>query len=121
MNVLIRAFLLLVVSAGACLAAEDYLRLPGNYAVEGQNPDGATGYEGVALITATGATFQVEWTVGEQVFHGTGIAYRDVLSVGYDGGTAFYQIGKDGILNGVWTTIGGDQLGTEILTPILYE
>ncbi|MGF1624551.1 MAG: hypothetical protein ACFCVH_06680 [Alphaproteobacteria bacterium] len=120
MKVMIGALLLLVAAAGVPLAAQDYRLLSGDYLVEGQNPDGASGYQGMASITATGDTFQVEWNIGEQLYFGTGIAYGEVLSVGYDGGTAYYQIGKDGVLHGLWTTIGSDRLGTEILTPIFH-
>ncbi|MEZ5670421.1 MAG: hypothetical protein R3F55_23905 [Alphaproteobacteria bacterium] len=103
------------------LAKDDAIDFAGVYAVQGQNPDGTSGYDGQANIIRTGETWRVEWYVGDQTFVGTGIGYGDVLAVGYDGGTAVYQRDTDGTLYGAWAVNGGDTLGAEVLTPILGE
>ena len=107
--------------AVAAHAVQDTYKFAGAYLVSGQNPDGESGYEGEANITQTGETYQVEWYLDDQVIVGTGIGYGDVLAVGYPGGTAVYQLADDGVLYGVWAITEGQNLGAEVLTPILGE
>ena len=121
MRSIVSVVLVLVLGfAAPALATQDY-KFAGTYAVEGENPGGEGVYAGEAVIVATGATYRVEWTIGEQLFIGTGIGYGDILAVGYDGGTALYQVREDGALYGVWSPTDGNALGAEVLTPILGE
>ncbi len=107
-------FLMLGSTAGAQTVGEAWV---GDWEVAGSNPDGSP-YNGTVTIWRTGDTYQVEWIVGDQIFSGTGIAVGDLLSVGYDGGVAVYSPGGKGQLYGTWSPIGGDMLGTEVLSGL---
>jgi len=102
-------------------ASQEYYDFAGAYDVYGHNPDGEATYSGQANIAWTGETYRVEWYIGDDIFIGTGIGLGDVLSVGYDGGTAVYQLMEDRSLYGFWSPTGGETLGGEILTPILGQ
>jgi hypothetical protein len=92
--------------------------LAGDYEVHGENPNGDGTYAGTVSVWPYGDTYIVQCTIGPQVFIGTGIVAGEWLAVGYDGGTAVYRIGKDGVLDGIWAISGGDALGSEMWTPI---
>ena len=111
--------LAVTVLAAPARASQDSYDFSGIYDVYGHNPDDAGTYAGQANITWTGETYLVEWYILDQVFTGTGIGLGDVLAVGYDGGTAVYQLMEDRSLYGFWSPTGGTALGGEILTPIL--
>jgi hypothetical protein len=121
MRSFVSVVLVLVLGFAVPAAASQDYKFAGTYAVEGENPGGEGAYQGEATIVATGATYRVEWYIGEQLFVGTGIGYGDILAVGYDGGTALYQVREDGALYGVWSYTDGDTLGAEVLTPILGQ
>lgn len=90
----------------------------GSYAVDGKSPDGST-YKGSLVITKTGETYKVAWTVGGDRYVGTGVGDDNFLAVTYkagtDAGLAVYGREADG-WKGVWTMIGGTKLGAERLT-----
>jgi len=114
----LRLLLLVAALCGLALPASAQLR-QGQYALEGQNPDGST-YDGTfSLQEAPGASWLVTWQVDDVRIVGLGLIQSGVLSVSFvvDGrpGVAVYEVQPDGKLRGVWTTGGG--LGTEILTP----
>ena len=88
-------------------AKQDY-DFAGAYEVYGHNPDGESTYSGEVSIAWSGETYHVEWYIGDQLFIGTGIGLGDVLSVGYDGGTAVYQLQEDRSLYGFWSPFGGE-------------
>ena len=95
--------------------------LAGHYRIEGTNPDGRGMYRGQAVVTHTGAAYQVTWQIGTTRYIGTGIQQAGVFSVMFQPerappGIAAYEVGVDGILTGTWTTLGGKMLGTETWT-----
>ncbi len=100
-------------SAAAACAADPV----GDYAVEGTNPGGGSQYRGTVSITKIGETYRVVWVVGGTRYIGTGIGNKDFIAVSYrsgnDTGLALY--GADGgNWAGVWTYVGGRQVGTEL-------
>ena len=117
MHVLKAGLMVLVMTVGAASAHAEGEAWVGDYTVDGTNPDGST-YDGTVSIWQTGSTYQVEWIIGDQVFNGTAIEIGDVLSVGYDGGIAVYGAADKGTLLGQWSPIGGDLLGTEVLSVL---
>lgn len=112
-------FVAVVVWPLSAWATQDSHDFAGIYEVYGHNPGGESTYVGQASIVWTGETYQVEWYIEDQSFVGTGIGLGDALAVGYDGGTAIYQLMEDRSLYGLWSPTGGQILGGEILTPIL--
>jgi hypothetical protein len=89
----------------------------GRYNVTGRNQNG-TPYRGTLTITARGPVFNLAWQTGQN-YEGTGIAQPGSLAVGWGGATctvASYRILPDGTLEGQWTTVGQEGLGTERAT-----
>lgn len=118
----VRFAFVLVAALGALVtaAAENRVDLSGIYLCEGVNPDG-TPYRGLVEITPTLNTYQVRWTMSEQLTTGVGIFSGGVLAVSYYGetpGVVVYR--RDGSrLVGEWTMGGsGGQLYTETLTKL---
>ena len=103
--------------------AADEINIAGEYTCRGGNPDGGA-YVGKVVITKTGQTYTVQWTIGSGQVH-AGIAIREgnVLSVcfvaGGGAGVASYKIEKteDGPrLVGRWAGLGGQKTQPETLT-----
>jgi hypothetical protein len=95
--------------------------LSGRYSSSGSNPGGKGGYSGHATISRRGDLYQIVWKVGS-TYTGTGILTDNVLSVAYTDaknqwfGVVSYRVLDFGNkLQGVWTSHGGRQLGTELL------
>jgi hypothetical protein len=109
----------LVLSPIAALAQESGLN--GVYTVEGQNPGGKGSYRGELAIAPIGDAYRVVWRVGNQPYEGTGLLRDGKLAVvfrtGQQAGIAFYDVRENGTLTGTWTTLGGQVVGTETLTP----
>jgi hypothetical protein len=98
--------------AGILTAAAPALAQPvGNYAVTGD------GYTGTVIVTQTGQTYSVVWTVGNQRFTGIGIFLNGTLSVGYTGeghtGIALYREGQGGAWEGPYAFVGDNRTQTE--------
>lgn len=96
--------------------------ISGQYDMVGENPGGAGSYSGSVAIRGSGDVYQVAWTIGGSNHVGTGILLDDMLSVVYQPdnsspGIAVYQLQEDGRLIGVWTGLGGNAVGTEVLVP----
>ncbi len=95
----------------------------GAYACRGSNPGGGT-YSGKVLITKTGQTYKIQWTIGSAQAHvGIGIREGNVLSVCFvaaEGvGVVAYKIQKDENgprLTGRWAGLGGQKTQSETLT-----
>lgn len=90
----------------------------GSYSVEGKSPDGSA-YKGAVVISKTGDTYKVVWTIGGDKYTGTAVGDDSFLAVTYkaggDAGLAVY--GREGTgWKGVWTMLGGTKLGAERLT-----
>ncbi|GGK47196.1 hypothetical protein [Salinarimonas ramus] len=113
------AFALSVALVAAPVAAQD---LGGTYAVRGTNPGGQGEYRGEVAIVPAGEAWQVAWTIGGARHVGTAILTGDTLSVVYQPegelpGIAVYELQPDGSLEGTWTGLGGNALGTEEWVP----
>ena len=95
--------------------------LNGLYTVEGQNPRGNGSYHGELAIASAGDAYRVVWRVGSQPYEGTGLLRDGKLAVvfrsGQQAGIALYDVRDNGTLIGTWTTLGGQAVGTETLTP----
>jgi hypothetical protein len=89
----------------------------GSYSIEGSNPGGGSKYIGTVTVAKTGQTFTVVWVVGGTRYVGTGIGDKDFLAVSYTSGNsigvALYDA-DGGNWGGVWSPVGGRQLGTEL-------
>lgn len=112
--------LIAVLGSMGTMAAENRADLSGMYLCEGINPDG-TPYRGLVEITATASTYQVRWTMSEQLTLGVGIFSGGVLAVSYFGetpGVVVYR--RDGHrLLGEWTVSESNgQLYSETLTKL---
>lgn len=107
----------------------------GVFNVEGTNPGGGSGYEGVVEVERTGDTYAVSWRVGDDYFVGTGIGAANVkgtttfgdaasqdsaIAVSYASGSSFglalFVEQENGQWKGIWTYAGSDAIGTEIWT-----
>jgi hypothetical protein len=76
----------------------------GTYAVEGTTPEGST-YTGTALISGdASAGFQVQWTIGDSQYSGTGTLAGDTLTVDWGAPEpVVYKIADGGaMLKGKW-------------------
>jgi len=65
--------------------------LAGTHNVSGRNPDG-TQYKGTVEIRVKNGLLLMEWKIGKDVSHGTGILVGMTLGVALDSGLAIYQI-----------------------------
>jgi hypothetical protein len=95
--------------------------IAGKYAVEGKNLDGSS-YTGTAEIKMTGPTkCTIDWEIADATINGVCIRMGNTLSAGYiledAAGVVVYEIKSDGTLEGTWTVVEEDGLGTEKLTP----
>ena len=96
--------------------------IEGLYRVTGTNPGGVGDYRGEVAVARTGDVYQIAWRFGGDQHIGTGIRSNGQLSVVYQpegqiAGIAVYRIEPNGTLQGIWTTLGGQTLGTEEWTP----
>lgn len=76
----------------------------GTYAVQGSTPEGGK-YEGTVVITPAEASgFRVVWTIGNDIFEGTGTLSGNTLTVDWgQPEPVVYKISGDGAsLNGKW-------------------
>jgi tetratricopeptide (TPR) repeat protein len=91
--------------------------IPGNYALEGTNPNGGR-YTGMVEITQSGGRYFVTWKIADQTFTGAGVLLGQILTVNRKGpgavnGGVVYGRGANGVLNGTW----GSGKGKETLKP----
>lgn len=87
--------------------------IAGEYAVNGNNPDGST-YEGTLTIAPQGEMWQFDWQVGN-TFTGIGLQQGDRVTVGWgedNCAIAVYDV-TAGELQGTWGIADGAQLGKE--------
>ncbi|WP_338662118.1 hypothetical protein VQH23_18050 [Pararoseomonas sp. SCSIO 73927] len=93
----------------------------GLYEVSGVSAEGTT-YSGTMLMQQVGlASWRIAWQVGEARFEGYGMSAGPSFAIGFTvgqrPGVAIYQRADDGSLNGQWTIVGSNGIGTETLTP----
>jgi len=96
--------------------------IAGVYQLKGSNPGGAGEYRGEVAVMQTGDVYQVGWTIAGTQYVGTGVLRGQTLSViyqlqGQQAGIAVYEVQPNGDLEGVWTLLGGQVLGTETWVP----
>lgn len=103
----------LLVFAASVSAAD----LPGEYAVDGRNPDGKP-YKGVLTVEPRGDAWRFEWRAGtESSGIGVDIASKIAVAVGGDQcAIVLYRVQPDGSLQGVWTSPLGGAVGSETAT-----
>ena len=110
--------------AWPCVApAAEEISIAGEYSCRGNNPGGGI-YSGKVVITKTGQTYKVQWTIGSGEGHiGIGIREGNVLSVCFvsagGAGVVAYKIqkGEKGPrLVGRWAGLGGQKTQSETLT-----
>ena len=96
----------------------------GTYAMTGTNPGDNSPYEGVIEVKKTGETYAVTWRFGADETQGIGTLAKGsdrTFAVSYDAGEghgiALYELQDDGAWSGVWSSMKGEALGTEIWRP----
>lgn len=92
----------------------------GRFSVSGTNPGDNSRYAGTVVVTRTGDTYRVLWTIGGQQYEGTGIGNKDFIAVSYRSGnqTGLALYGPSGnTWRGIWTYAGGRQIGSEVWEP----
>jgi len=118
-----KATLALTAILAICLIAPAHAAdIEGTYKASGANPGGKGQYKGNVIISKSGETYKVVWSVGT-AYIGTGIKVGDVLSVAYTDegkkwfGIVAYKIKSGGkVLEGLWSGHNGRKLGKETLT-----
>jgi hypothetical protein len=121
----VRRIIAAALLAAAGLAPSLALAGPeGTYAMTGTNPGDHSPYEGVIEVKKTGETYAVTWRFGADETKGIGTLTKGsdkTLAVSYDAGEshgiALYELQGDGSWSGVWSSMGGETLGTEIWRP----
>lgn len=110
-----------IVSATALAPSLALAGPEGTYAMTGTNPGDNSAYEGVIEVRRTGETYAVTWRFGADETKGIGTLARGsdkTLAVSYDAGQshgiALFELQGDGSWSGVWSSMGGETLGTEI-------
>lgn len=102
------------------LAAAAFGDVVGDYAGRGTNPGGKGSYTCDVIITKSGDVYGVQWYFdGSLGYEGVGIMKGGLFCVGYSSGGSYgvvvYDVKADGTLEGVWTTPGFEDLGSETL------
>jgi len=118
-----KATLALTMLAAICLAVPALAGgIEGTYSVAGSNPGGKGAYKGTVVISKSGETYKLVWSVGT-AYIGTGIKTGNVLSVAYTDearkwfGIVSYKIKSGGkVLEGQWCAHTAHKLGKETLT-----
>ena len=96
--------LLATLVLGLCLSLPALAQtgLAGLYRAEGRNPDGSA-YTGQAVISEANGTVQVNWTVGNQSYSGTGVRDGQVVVVNWgQPAPVIYVVMSNGDLYGTW-------------------
>ncbi|HET7718057.1 MAG TPA: hypothetical protein VFK86_20710 [Bauldia sp.] len=92
----------------------------GLYTVEGRNFDGSR-YRGTAEISVTSKnTCRIRWNVGsvsEGICMRNGKVFAATYGSGNTTGLVIYEIRPDGRMEGLWTVVDRDGVGTETLIP----
>lgn len=97
--------------------------IDGVYVVDGRDVGRET-YKGVAEIRRSGPTYQMVWQIGPTAFVGTGLYAQGVLSVAFRDmqgrvlGLGVYSLQDDKTLAGLFTFVGSNRTGSEMLSPV---
>jgi hypothetical protein len=111
-----------VVAAAFALAATAADDLSGPYTAFGVHPRTRQQYGCEVRITKAGDVYQLEWSFEQGYkYRGVGILIGDLLCVGSDSDVGFaavvYEIGANGVLDGVVAHPGVRTAGSERLHP----
>ena len=83
-------------------AAAQVLDVSGTYRAEGRNPDGST-YTGTAVMAQQGSAVQINWTVANQTYAGSGIRDGQVVVINWgQAEPVVYVVMDNGELHGTW-------------------
>ena len=103
----------------------------GTYDVTGINPDDGGEYHGTVVVSRTGQTYAVTWTIAGTQSNGVGIGGKrgntetagvasvddDMISIGYGNESGFgisqYDLQPDGSWKGHWAYADGEKVSTE--------
>ncbi|TSA34768.1 MAG: hypothetical protein D4R65_05735 [Verrucomicrobiaceae bacterium] len=91
--------------------------LAGTHNVSGRNPDG-TEYKGTVEIRVKNGLLLMQWKIGKDISHGTGILVGMTLGVALDSGLAIYQIfgqSEGQSLIGYWSGEGSTATNEEAI------
>jgi hypothetical protein len=115
-----RRLLLAALLLGGTIMATAAQDFGGMYNVQGTNLDGSP-YKGTAEIRViSDTTCEIYWTTGSTTSSGICMRYGPAFSAGYRMGDlvglVIYQIKDNGTLDGIWTIMGQNGSGTEVLT-----
>lgn len=78
------------------------VNINGMYTAEGRNPDGST-YTGSVVMAELNGAVQINWTVGNQQYAGTGVRDGQVVVVNWGAAhPVIYVIMANGNLHGTW-------------------
>lgn len=113
---LIRAFVIATALAVATVSA--WAASPeGTWTVIGTNPDGTSSYTGKVTVTRKGQTYEVTWTIGNDIQRGTGVIVDGRFGVAYDAAgkasIALYTEKSANEWSGLWALGGDTRSGTE--------
>ena len=76
--------------------------ITGSYRAEGRNPDGST-YTGRATLAQQGNAVQINWSVGNQTYSGSGIRTGQVVVINWgQPDPVVYVVMPSGQLHGTW-------------------
>jgi hypothetical protein len=98
--------------------------IEGEYEVQGENPATKTLYEGVLSIArdANAEIYNLAWDLGATRYNGVGVRRGDYLYVGWGYDEAFgvvlYDVGANGVAQGIWTIPKASVLGVENIKKI---
>lgn len=95
-----------MIAAATALAAAPALAqnvdINGLYTAEGRNPDGSA-YNGSVVMAEQNGSVQINWTVGNQQYAGTGVRDGQVVVVNWGAAhPVIYVIMANGNLHGTW-------------------
>ena len=86
----------------AAAVSAQVIDINGVYRAEGRNPDGSA-YAGTAVISTAGASVQINWTVGNQRYSGSGVRDGQVVVVNWgQPAPVIYVVMTNGDLYGTW-------------------
>lgn len=121
MRAALLAVTLAVPLAATLFSTPAHAQRAGTYNVTGTGIDG-TPYTGQLVLEQAGlSSWRVQWLIGTTRLMGVGMTSGTTLAiafnVGRSNGMSIYTIADDGTMNGQWTMVGSEGLGTEMAVP----
>ena len=92
----------LIAVAFAFPTTAQVLDITGGYRAEGRNPDGSS-YTGRATVAQQGNAVQINWSVGNQTYSGSGIRSEQLVVINWgQPEPVVYVVMGNGQLHGTW-------------------